>query len=162
MQEGIKTLLMAHKNKVTQSAFIDWFLNDSEVSTNIMSDLISGLEVSGMYITSIQKLFDNCGYIPSWICEDTSTEEEYSSEEVELIDDITYLDETSMLRSRLADKGYYTNNLWSTDDVSDDDGVLSEEDKMFILDKALRSEWVMEQIFLTIDDIKEIFFEDKK
>lgn len=153
---------MTYKNKITQSAFIDWFLNDTDVSTHIMSDLISGLEGNGMYTVSIQELFDNCGYIPSWICEDTSTQEEYSSEEVELINDITYLDETSMLRSRLAEKGYYTNNLWSTDDVSDDDGILSEEDKMYLLDKALRSEWVMEQIFLTIDEMKEIFFENEK
>ncbi len=47
--------------------------------------------------------------------------------------------------------GYYTKNLWHTDDVMQNYECTSEEAQE-LLDKAMTGEWVIEQIFVVIDE----------
>lgn len=62
----------------------------------------------------------------------------------------------------LRDNGYQTYNLWHIEDVKDDDEVLTDEDKMEILEKALTNAWIIEQVYITIDDIKDSYIEQLK
>jgi hypothetical protein len=56
----------------------------------------------------------------------------------------------------LREAGYYVDNLWSIDDVRDDDNELTDEQKMQALDMAFDNEATMEQIFYAIDVSVEI------
>lgn len=46
----------------------------------------------------------------------------------------------------LKDNGYYVDNLWHVDDVP----MGSDDERMEVLDNALRNPWVMEQIHYAI------------
>ena len=52
----------------------------------------------------------------------------------------------------LEEQGYYTECLWSIDDVQQT-YECSNEDALKLLDKAFNTEWITEQIFGVIDDI---------
>jgi hypothetical protein len=52
----------------------------------------------------------------------------------------------------LEQNGYYTDSLWSIDDVQQT-YECTNEDAQIILDKTFNNEWVTEQIFFVIDDI---------
>ena len=62
----------------------------------------------------------------------------------------------------LRDNGYQTYNLWHIDDVRDDAGILTDEDKMEILENALTNESVMNQVFFVIDYIRDSYIEQIK
>jgi hypothetical protein len=62
----------------------------------------------------------------------------------------------------LKDNGYQTYNLWHIDDVLDKEGLLEDGDKMEILEEALTNEWVIEQIFFIINDIRDRYIEEVK
>ena len=62
----------------------------------------------------------------------------------------------------LKDNGYQTYNLWHIDDVRDDAGILTDEDKMEILENALTNESVMNQVFFVIDYIRDSYIEQIK
>lgn len=62
----------------------------------------------------------------------------------------------------LRDNGYQTYNLWHIDDVLDEEGLLEDGDKMEILEEALTNEWVIEQIFFIINDIRDRYIEEVK
>lgn len=62
----------------------------------------------------------------------------------------------------LKDNGYQTYNLWQIDDVLDKEGLLEDGDKMEILEEALTNEWVIEQIFFVINDIRDRYIEEVK
>lgn len=62
----------------------------------------------------------------------------------------------------LKDNGYQTYNLWHIDDVRDDERILTDEDKMEILIKALTHEYIMGEIFFNIDYIKDDYIEQIK
>ncbi len=56
------------------------------------------------------------------------------------------------LRQELELRGYYTQNLWHTDDVMQKYDCVS-EDAQDLLDKVMTSEWITDQIFTVIDEI---------
>jgi|DEB0MinimDraft_10_1074344.scaffolds.fasta_scaffold215447_2 hypothetical protein len=62
----------------------------------------------------------------------------------------------------LKNNGYQTYNLWHIDDVRDDAGILTDEDKMEILENALTNESVMNQVFFVIDYIRDSYIEQIK
>lgn len=55
------------------------------------------------------------------------------------------------LRQELELRGYYTQNLWHVDDVMQNYDCES-EDAQELLDKVMTSEWLIAQIFVTIDE----------
>jgi hypothetical protein len=80
------------KNQVKASSLIKWLKDDiNQITEGIGSDIIVSLLTFGKYEYSltIKDMFDYCMYIPSHICVNTDIDEEYSTDEVELIDDIT-------------------------------------------------------------------------
>lgn len=59
---------------------------------------------------------------------------------------------TEDLRNELELRGFQTDNLWQTIDVTDNYECDSDV-AMDILTDALNNEWVIEQVFLVIDQI---------
>jgi hypothetical protein len=59
--------------------------------------------------------------------------------------------EIEQAKAILKQHGYFVDNLWSTQDVTDR-YECTEEQAYDVLDKALTNEWVMEQIWFSIDD----------
>ena len=55
----------------------------------------------------------------------------------------------------LQDHGYYVDNLWHIDDVKSKSDNIDDDDLYSILDQALTSDWIMEQINTTISDLVE-------
>jgi hypothetical protein len=82
------------KNKVTKSAFLNWYFSDADDINTIGNRVIKGLKADGTITLSVDELFNEAGYIPQHICEvdgaekDYLSEDEYHPSEVELIDDI--------------------------------------------------------------------------
>jgi hypothetical protein len=70
--------------------------------------------------------------------------------------------EIDKAKKLLKDNGYQTYNLWHIDDVLDEEGLLEDGDKMEILEEALTNEWVIEQIFFIINDIRDRYIEEVK
>ncbi|MHC4376014.1 MAG: hypothetical protein ACYS26_05385 [Planctomycetota bacterium] len=70
--------------------------------------------------------------------------------------------EIDKAKKLLKDNGYQTYNLWHIDDVLDEEGLLEDGDKMEILEEALTNEWVIEQIFYIINDIRDSYIEEVK
>jgi hypothetical protein len=62
----------------------------------------------------------------------------------------------------LKQAGYYVDNLWSIQDVRDDNNELTDEQKMQALDMAFDNEATMDQIFYAIDVSVEIITEKIK
>ena len=60
------------KFKVTKERFLNWYFGDPESRINFGNNAIEELESFGKVTVTIQGLFDTCGYIPQWICEDQS------------------------------------------------------------------------------------------
>jgi len=60
-----------------------------------------------------------------------------------------YLYETDKLKAKLKERGYYTDNLWSVNDVVCD---LPNETKQIILDKVLSDENLISEINSTISN----------
>jgi hypothetical protein len=61
------------------------------------------------------------------------------------------LTEIEQAKAILKQHGYFVDNLWSTQDVTDR-YECTEEQAYDVLDEALTNEWVMEQIWFSIDD----------
>lgn len=61
------------------------------------------------------------------------------------------LTEVEKAKAVLKQHGYFVDNLWSTQDVTDR-YECTEEQAQEVLEKALTNEWVVEQIFFAIDD----------
>jgi hypothetical protein len=55
----------------------------------------------------------------------------------------------------LQDHGYYVDNLWHIDDVKSKSDNIDDDDLYSILDQALTSAWIMEQINTAISDLVE-------
>ena len=83
------------KNKVTKSAFLNWYFSDADDIKTIGYRVMKGLKDDGTITLSVDELFNDAAYIPQHICEvdgaekDYLCEDEYHPSEVELIDDIT-------------------------------------------------------------------------
>lgn len=66
------------------------------------------------------------------------------------------------LRQELELRGYYTNNLWHTQDVTNKHNIL-DEDAMEVLDSVMQSEWLVENIFGLINDkVTDVIFDEVK
>ena len=61
----------------------------------------------------------------------------------------------------LTEQGYYVGNLWMTDDVVLDYPELTEDEAMWVLDRVLSSEWLTEQVFVSIGEHVELLLESK-
>jgi hypothetical protein len=61
------------------------------------------------------------------------------------------LTEIEQAKAILKQHGYFVDNLWSTQDVTDR-YECTEEEAQEVLETALTNEWVMEQIWFSIDD----------
>ena len=79
------------KNKVLASRFIEWYYNDYEDVKILGNSMVQLLLSIGQCNLSVQQVFDGCGYIPKYICEDNDGIDQYTTEynidEVELIND---------------------------------------------------------------------------
>jgi len=72
------------------------------------------------------------------------------------------MNEIEKAKQVLREAGYYVDNLWSIQDVRDDDNELTDEQKMHALDMAFINEYTIEQIFYAIDVSVEIITEKIK
>lgn len=78
------------KNKVTASNFLDWYFSEEDDTLYIGDCAIDMLKAKGRFNITAKDVFDFCGYIPAFICEDDADPLlEYAVEEVEFIDDLT-------------------------------------------------------------------------
>ena len=59
--------------------------------------------------------------------------------------------EIEQAKAILKQHGYFVDNLWSVSDVTDR-YECTDEKAQEVLNKALTNEWVMEQIWFSIDD----------
>lgn len=59
--------------------------------------------------------------------------------------------EIEQAKAILKQHGYFVDNLWTVNDVTDR-YECTEEQAQEVLDNALTNEWVMEQIWFSIDD----------
>jgi hypothetical protein len=79
------------KNKLLASKFIEWYYSDHEDVKILGTSMMHLLLRTGQCSISFQEVFDECGYIPKYICEDNDGIDEYSidynPEDVELIND---------------------------------------------------------------------------
>jgi hypothetical protein len=72
------------------------------------------------------------------------------------------MNEIEKAKQVLREAGYYVDNLWSIQDVRDDNNELTDEQKMHALDMAFINEYTIEQIFYAIDVSVEIITEKIK
>lgn len=73
------------KNKVTSTAFIDWYFSDNSDIDIIGQRIINDLMTDGKVTLTARQLFDECGYIPQYICENPNGDDEYEPSEIEFI-----------------------------------------------------------------------------
>ena len=73
------------KNKVTESAFLNWYFSDSDDVKWLGERAMESLLREGKFKISVEMLFDDCGFIPQYICEDSEGNADYDPSEVELI-----------------------------------------------------------------------------
>ena len=60
--------------------------------------------------------------------------------------------EIEQAKAILKQHGYFVDNLWTVNDVTDRYDCLGEGEAQEVLLMALTNEWVMEQIWFSIDD----------
>jgi hypothetical protein len=84
-----KPIRMKTLNSVKASKFLDWYFSDASEIRDFGSAMIEQLETFGTADISVEQLFDGCALIPQYICEDWDedwgNEQEYSPEQIELI-----------------------------------------------------------------------------
>jgi hypothetical protein len=76
------------RNKVLASRFIDWRLGTSDDIEEIGMKVMMALTNHGAFFITAELLFMECGYIPQHICVDDKGDSEYTTDEVEFIDDL--------------------------------------------------------------------------
>jgi hypothetical protein len=78
-------------NSVTASRFLAWYFSDSDMVKDFGQRAINMLLAEGFINISARQLFEECGYIPSFICErvdvDWDDSREYSPNMIEFIQD---------------------------------------------------------------------------
>jgi len=100
-------------------------------------ELVGTFENEALYMAclpSLEKVAKEHGYIVT-----------------ESLQDNDPLEEARIL---LKSAGYYTDNLWNIQDVKGN-FKCTDEWAYTILDKSLNSEWIMEQIWYTIKEVRE-------
>lgn len=74
------------KNKVTTQNFLSWYFSEPDDVLLIGCKVINSLKIEGSFSINVKELFDSCGYIPEFICEeDSGTLKEYEPKDIELI-----------------------------------------------------------------------------
>jgi hypothetical protein len=93
-------------NKIKASKFLEWYTSETEdVIMDLYDNVITMLFKSGKASLSVVDLFNNCGYIPSTICEYKDNKvDHYSSSDLLFEDDLTKIELTDH------QKMYYYNN----------------------------------------------------
>jgi hypothetical protein len=76
-----------YKNSVTASSFLQWYFSESDDVTNLGDMALKSLEKEGTFNISVRMLFDTCGFIPQFICEDDDGDNEYEPSQVCFIQD---------------------------------------------------------------------------
>ncbi len=79
---------MKKLNSVTATRFLAWYFSDSDMVESFGQLAVKMLESEGFVNISARQLFDECGYIPQFICENDEGNNEYGPESVEFINDI--------------------------------------------------------------------------
>lgn len=81
------------KNKVTASAFLNWYFSDKDEVYDFGKRCIRMLNNHGIVNIDVKILFDECVYIPDYICEDFDgdygADNEYAPQELEFINDLS-------------------------------------------------------------------------
>jgi len=82
---------MKAKNKVTRKSFIEWIMREAEdyktMMLEIQDEVIDKLVENGKVTLTIEEFYNRTGYIPQKICVNSNGDEEYTTDEVELIDE---------------------------------------------------------------------------
>ena len=78
---------MKKLNSVTASRFLSWYFSDSDMVESFGQRAVKMLQDEGFVNISARQLFEDCGYIPQFICENDEGDYEYSPESVEFIND---------------------------------------------------------------------------
>jgi len=77
---------MAKKQvEVTEKNFLDWYFSDYEDVKTFSKDAIESLYYNGVFKITSKELFDSCGYIPEYICENGEEDEEYDPSELKFV-----------------------------------------------------------------------------
>ncbi len=80
------------KNRVTATAFLEWYFSDRSDFERAGELLYESLMNGGSFSITAYELFKSCGYIPQYICEDVKDDcdytIEYSTDEVAFIDNL--------------------------------------------------------------------------
>lgn len=80
---------MKNINTIKASKFISWYLSSSDDISYIGSRTVEELRTTGKFNITVEELFDECGYIPSHICENqTEGLEEYGPTDLTFINDL--------------------------------------------------------------------------
>jgi hypothetical protein len=75
------------KNQVLASKFLEWYFSSDSDVENIGMQVVSDLRVFGKVRITAKELFDSCGYIPQFICENADGNDEYDPFDLEFIQD---------------------------------------------------------------------------
>jgi hypothetical protein len=78
---------MENKFKLKKERFINWYFSDNDIKIDFANKLVGDLEDQGSSDVTIQGILDTCFYIPQWLCEGQSSDdnEDLDPEDVELI-----------------------------------------------------------------------------
>lgn len=76
-------------NTIKASKFLGWYLSSSDDMTYIAARTVEELRITGKFNITVEELFDECGYIPSHICENKIEGlEEYDPTDLTFINDL--------------------------------------------------------------------------
>ena len=79
------------KNKVTRKSFVEWIMREADdyksMMLEIQDEVIDDLVENGKVTLTIEGFYNRTGYIPQHICVNTNGDEEYTAEEVELVNE---------------------------------------------------------------------------
>jgi len=82
---------MKTKNKVTRKSFVEWIMGQADDYESMMfqikDEVINELVGYGKITITIEDFFNRTGYIPQRICVNSNGDEEYTTEEVELVNE---------------------------------------------------------------------------
>jgi len=82
---------MKTKNKITRKSFVEWIMREAEdyktMMLEIQDEVIDELVENGKVTLTIEGFYNRTGYIPQKICVNSNGDEEYTTDEVELIDE---------------------------------------------------------------------------
>ena len=79
------------KNKITRKSFVEWIMREADdyksMMLEIQDEVIDKLVENGKITLTIEEFYNRTGYIPQKICVNSNGDEEYTAEEVELVNE---------------------------------------------------------------------------